>query len=131
VLIDVLIGGHSSSCSRFETLWTRNCELCSMLMNSKSQRHSVTLIFLRRMVTCLIFGSKSVPLADVIATKCPGLRTIFHVLGEVSIREYSDPVAKFTHCDRFQNLAFGAVSTRLHIDWGRKPIKRPANLHPL
>jgi hypothetical protein len=46
------------------------------------------------------------------------LPIIFHILDHVKIRNASDPIEKFTDCDRFQSLASELISPKIEIKSG-------------
>jgi hypothetical protein len=68
-----------------------------------------------------IVGDQNIRVSDVYVSHTldsDHVPVIFHKLDHVKIRNFSDPIEKFTDWDRFQSLASELISSKIEIITG-------------
>jgi hypothetical protein len=106
---------------QLQILQVTNCYIYLMQTNLKFQpRNSPPIITLAEKVTCSILWSTKISLSDVVCDilESDHLPVIFHILDHTKSRNFSNPIEKFTHWDRFECLASELISPKIKIKSG-------------
>jgi hypothetical protein len=66
-----------------------------------------------------IVAHKNIRLSNVIVSDIlylDLLPVVFHILDHVRMTKHSEPLEKFTNCERFQSLASDLISPRIEVN---------------